>query len=132
MMEFTTPTSYGSSVVNVSAVVTADSIVYAGAKGTVKHLTSKHDAETDWPEPTAMEFNFTEETMGNKKVSAKIATEWEKRLDRVDVMAEVPAIVKKIIGGAVGTRPFVYQVRLSCNIPPQSNSHSTRRRPPWP
>jgi len=109
MMEFTTPPSYGSSVANVSAVVTSDTIVYAGARGVSKHTSSKDDPEKNWPEPTAMDFDFTEEEVNGKKVSAKISAVWSKRLDRVDVMAEVPEFVKKIISGAAGTRPFIYQ-----------------------
>ena len=29
--------------------------------------------------------------------------------DRVDVMAEVPGFVKKIVAGAAGTKPYIYQ-----------------------
>ena len=34
----------------------------------------------------------------------------DQRLDRIDVMAEVPGFVKKIVGAAVGTKPYIYQV----------------------
>jgi hypothetical protein len=31
------------------------------------------------------------------------------RLDRVDIMAEVPGFVKNIVAAAVGTKPYIYQ-----------------------
>ncbi len=41
------------------------------------------------------------------------------RIDRVDIMAEVPKFVKQIVAGAAGTRPYIYQVGTFRHEPKQ-------------
>ena len=100
MMEFTTPPSYGSSVVNVSAIATDGAIVCAGAKGAVTHASTNDDP--DWPEPKAAKFEWHGTDDKGAKVDAEIAGDLGPRVDKVDVMAEVPGFVKTIVGGVVG------------------------------
>lgn len=110
MMEFTTPRSYGTTTVNVGGIVTDDTngegkIISAGASGTIKHLESKMDTANDWPEPVS----FRAEWENGKAVAEG---KYGERLDRIDVMAEVPGFVKTIVASAAGTKPFIYQVSL--------------------
>ena len=100
MMEFTTPPSYGASVVNVGGIATDDAIVCAGAMGKVTHTATRDDP--DWPEPSAVKFGWHGATSGGEKVEAELAGELGTRMDKVDVMAEVPGFVKTIVGGVVG------------------------------
>ncbi|KAL7266121.1 putative cell survival pathways protein [Rhizina undulata] len=109
MMEFTTPPSYGSSVVNVCAIVKDGEVVTVSTKGTAEHTETKRDVEADWPEPSAVKFLWPGTTKDGKEVVATIEGPIGPRLDRVDVMAEVPQFVKKIVAGAAGTRPYIYQ-----------------------
>lgn len=113
MMEFTTPPSYGSTVVNVGGIVTDGEIITAGSSNSVTHLTTKGDAENDWPEPETVKFQWSGKTKDGKDVTAVLEGPLDERLDKVDVMAEVPGFVKKIVAGAVGTKPYIYQV--SCH-----------------
>lgn len=110
MMEFTTPAAYASTRVNVGGVVRDNEIVYAGATNTVKHLESKEDPETNWPEPISMEYKWEGKTK-NGQLSATLSGPLGDRLDRIDVLFNIPSIIKSLVGGVVGTKPYVYQVR---------------------
>lgn len=112
MMEYTTPPSYGSTVVNVGGIAQDGEIICAGSSNTAKHTEIKGDPENDWPEPGAARYSWTGETKDGKTVSAELEGSLGKRLDRIDVMAKVPSFVKTIVGGVVGTKPYIYQVRI--------------------
>ena len=108
-MEFTTPTSYGSTVVRVGAVATDGKLLFAGTSGDVKHTETKQDTDNDWLEPTAIDYHWEGKTEDGKDAVANISTKVE-RWDRVDVMAEVPGFVKSIVATAAGTKPYIYQL----------------------
>lgn len=114
MMEYTTPPSYGSTVVNVGGILRDGEIVLAGCNSTATHTSTKADSENDWPEPATIKFEWTGTTKDGKPVEAVIEGALEDRLDRIDVMAEVPGFVKKIVAGAAGTKPYIYQVCRPC------------------
>jgi hypothetical protein len=109
MMEFTTPASYGSTVVRVGGITTDDKVIFAGTTGLeVKHIDTKQDADNDWLVPTTASYSWTGKTTDGKDFSAKIAGPLGEP-DRVDVMAEVPGFVKTIVASAAGTKPYIYQ-----------------------
>ena len=112
MMEFTTPPSYGSTVVAVGGIAKDGEIVCAGTSLSATHVESTHDSENDWPEPKTIRFSWDCKTKDGKDVSAVVEGSLGKRLDRIDIMAEVPRIVKAIAGSVAGTRPYIYQVRI--------------------
>jgi hypothetical protein len=109
-MEFTTPLSYGNTVVRVGGIATEDKLLLAGTSGMdVKHTESKQDADNEWPEPTATSYHWEGKTEDGKEISAELAGSLTPRFDRVDVMAEVPGFVKTIVASAAGTKPYIYQ-----------------------
>lgn len=110
MMEFTTPPSYGLTKVNVGGIATDSCTVIAGSGFESQHVTTKQDSENDWPEPNEVRFFWKGTNKDGKEVEATIEGPLGERIDRVDVMAEVPGFVKKIVAGAVGTKPYIYQV----------------------
>ena len=110
LMEYTTPPSYGSTVVNVGAIVSGEKLIYAGALNTAAHTHSKQDADVNWPQPTAVSFKWNSGADG--PVHAELPIDVPERTDRIDVMHEVPGFVKQIVGAAAGTRPYIYQVSL--------------------
>ncbi|MCJ1408215.1 putative cell survival pathways protein [Ptychographa xylographoides] len=109
MMEYTTPPSYGSSVVNVGGLAQDGKIICAGSSNLASHLEIKTDVDNEWPEPASVNFQWSGMTSDGKPVTAELAGSLGTRLDKVDVMAEVPGFVKAIIGGVVGTKPYIYQ-----------------------
>lgn len=109
MMEFTTPPSYGSTIVNVGSVTKDGAIVGAGCDNTATHVSTNPDPESEWPAPKDVKYNWTFKDKDGKDVEASIEVDVGERLDRVDVMAEVPAFVKTIVANAAGTRPYVFQ-----------------------
>ncbi|KAL9129038.1 MAG: hypothetical protein Q9217_002408 [Psora testacea] len=109
MMEYTTPPSYGSTVVNVGGIATDGKIICAGSGNTATHTKAKQDVENEWPEPEEVKFTWSGITKDNETVSAVLEGSLGRRLDRVDVMAKVPGFIKTIVGGAVGTKPYIYQ-----------------------
>lgn len=110
MMEHTTPPSYGSTVVNVGGIVKDGEIITAGCTNKATHTRTKQDDQNSWPEPEAARFEWSGKTKDGKPVEALLETELEDRLDKIDVMAEVPGFVKQIVAGAAGTKPYIYQV----------------------
>ena len=110
MMEYTTPPSYGSTVVNVGGLVSDGEIICAGSSNSASHTEVRGDPDNDWPEPGAVKFLWSGKTKDGKDCAAKLSGSLGKRLDRVDVMAEVPKFVKNIVGNVAGTKPYIYQV----------------------
>ena len=115
MMEYTTPPSYGSTVVNVGGIATDGKILCAGSSNSAKHSEIKGDPENSWPEPGAVAFSWNGTDASGQAVEALVEGSLGTRLDRVDVMAEVPKFVKQIVAGAAGTKPYIYQVRFLIN-----------------
>ncbi|KAF1990756.1 oxidative stress survival, Svf1-like protein [Aulographum hederae CBS 113979] len=109
MMDFITPPSYGSTVVNVGIIATDDGIVLANASGKAAHTEIKPDPENKWPEPTATKYDWTGKSSDGKDVSAELVGPLVPKLDRVDIMAEVPRFVKQIVAASAGTKPYIYQ-----------------------
>ncbi|KAI4185254.1 MAG: hypothetical protein L6R41_004237 [Letrouitia leprolyta] len=111
MMEYTTPISYGSTVVNVGGIAKNGEIICGGAANSVQHAKIKNDPENDWPEPGAAKFLWSGKTQDGKSVNAELEGNLGDRLDKVDVLANIPGILKSLVGGVVGTKPFIYQFR---------------------
>ncbi|KAL2015493.1 hypothetical protein VTK56DRAFT_5365 [Thermocarpiscus australiensis] len=109
LMQYTTPPSYGSTVVNAGGIAKDGEIIMAGCNNEVTHLQTKSDSENDWPEPTTIRFSWTGTTKEGKPVEAVVEGDLEEKLDRIDVMAEVPGFVKSIVAAAAGTKPYIYQ-----------------------
>ena len=110
-MEFTTPPSYGETVVAVGGIVKKDQILFAGASPSTKaeHNEVKGDPENDWPEPSSATFTWQGKTSDGKDAKAVLAGDLGGRTDRVDVMGELPKFVKQIVAGASGAKPYIYQ-----------------------
>ncbi|KAJ5327277.1 hypothetical protein MYU51_017781 [Penicillium brevicompactum] len=109
MMEYTTPPSYGSTKVNVGGIVKDGEIVYAGTTNTVEHLETAQDEGSDWPAPKSIKWDWAGQTTDGKALTAEVNGPLGPRLDRIDVMAEVPGFIKSIAGSVAGTRPYIFQ-----------------------
>jgi hypothetical protein len=130
MMEFTTPPSYGSTKVTVGGILKDGEIIYAGTDNKVTHSNTEQDPESEWPEPTSIKWEWSGKSADGQDVTAEVDGPLGKRLDRVDVMGEVPGFIKTIAGSVAGTRPYIFQVCFSFSalhdplISTHANSHS--------
>ena len=121
-MEYTTPPSYGSTVVNVGGIAQDGNIICAGTTNSAQHMEINNDPDNDWPEPGAVKFMWSGNTADSKSVVAELEGNLGERLDKVDIMAKVPGFVKTLVGGVVGTKPYIYQASLpkvdytSCSV----------------
>ncbi|KFY63538.1 hypothetical protein V496_03846 [Pseudogymnoascus sp. VKM F-4515 (FW-2607)] len=109
LMEYTTPASYGSTIVNVGAIVQDGEIIMANTSSKATHVTTKSDSDNDWPEPATVKYEWSGKTKDGKAVEAVLEGALGDRLDRIDVMAEVPGFVKTIVANTAGTKPYIYQ-----------------------
>lgn len=113
MWEFTTPPSYGSTSVAVGAVATEGKIITGGAKCKPEHTAVKGDKEIGWPEPSAATFRWEANGGG---ASAEVSAQLGERIDRIDVLQEVPGFVKAIMAQAGGLKPYIYQFQTKATI----------------
>ncbi|CRG84281.1 Survival factor 1 [Talaromyces islandicus] len=109
LMEYTTPPSYGSTVVNVGGVVKDGEILYAGVNNTARNLETTIDPESKWREPKAIRFTWDGKLKDKSDFHAELETAFDKRLDRIDIMSEVPGFIKSFVGSVAGTKPYIYQ-----------------------
>jgi len=109
MVEYTTPPSYGSTVVNVGGIVKNGEIIVAGSSNSATHTKTKGDTDNDWPEPEVVKFEWSGKNKDGKVVEAILEGALETRIDRIDIMEHVPGFVKSIVASAVGTKPYIYQ-----------------------
>ncbi|CAI4210736.1 unnamed protein product [Parascedosporium putredinis] len=109
LMEFTTPPSYGSTSVCIGIIAKENEILSVSCDSTVTHIQTAGDPATDWPAPSEAKYTWAGKTKDGAEVTGVIEGVLGQRLDRIDVMAEVPGFVKKIVQTAAGTKPYVYQ-----------------------
>lgn len=109
LMNFTTPPSYASTSVTVGGIASKGAILIAGSDSTVEHTKVKGDAEVDWPEPSDIKYTWSGISADDEDITAVLEGPLGTRLDRKDVMGELPAFVKSLASAAVGTRPYIYQ-----------------------
>jgi len=110
MMEYTTPPSYGSTVVNVGGIATEGRILCAGSNNAACHTKVTADTQNDWQAPEEVNFSWNGVSKDKEIVHAVLEGSLGERLDKVDVMAKVPGFIKTIVGGVAGTKPYIYQV----------------------
>lgn len=110
MMELITPPSYGTTTVTVGGLVKGSDIITAGTDHTATWTKVKQDPECDWTDAEECKFEWRGKTKDGKTVYAVVEGPLDTKLDRVDIMAEVPGFIKTIVAGAAGTKPYIYQV----------------------
>lgn len=112
VMEFTTPPSYGSCKVSIGAATHNDKLLFTAIDCKTEHIEPEID-EVGWPAPKKIEFDLegpAPEAESNKPTaSAHLNADLSHLIERVDVMAEIPAFVKKVVTGVSGAKPFIYQ-----------------------
>lgn len=138
MMEFTTTSSYGRKTINVGSVVVGDQLVAVVADGSATHLENEQeDTDTSYPAPGKIRWNWASsrsllpsngsedesntvsaeilldlQPEGSKAApagSAPAQRQFRGLIEKVDFLAHIPFVVKKVISYVAGTKPFIYQ-----------------------
>lgn len=86
---------------------------------------AEKDRETGYNAPGAIEFKWAGNKVAGEKsrVSASVsvpklgATVGEGGLiEKVDVLAEIPYVLRKTLAAVTGTKPYIYQVSVAINL----------------
>lgn len=86
------------------------------------HYDPKHDKDTGYKAPTRIEYTWAgpsivPESPGDVKAVLNIVTGDPQAsnglIEKVDVLAEIPKVIKTFIAYAAGTKPYIYTVSLT-------------------
>jgi hypothetical protein len=97
-----------------------------------QHLKQVLDGETDYMQPTELSFRWAGPSVlpdkpgsieGSLTVDLGTLEEPKGLIEKVDFLAEVPAVVKAVVSYVAGTKPYIYQVSSSW-IKPHSYKRS--------
>ena len=82
------------------------------------HHNTEHDPDTTYAKPKELQFAWSGPSLlkdASGKVSAELKVDVGSNaapkglIEKVDVLAEIPAMVKAVISYVAGTKPYVYQ-----------------------
>ena len=101
------------------------------------HVSASKDADTGYNAPTSIEFKWAGTARDDSgEVTAQIlqndlgTKEGQGGLiEKVDVLAEIPYVIRKGLAAVTGTKPYVYQVglpRITSIVATQTDSSTTR------
>lgn len=88
------------------------------------HLKSAHDPDTGYAQPTELVFRWAGPSLlldAPGSVDATLAvnvgnpTSPKGLIEKVDVLAEIPGVVKAVVSYVAGTKPYIYQVKNLSN-----------------
>jgi hypothetical protein len=141
-MEFTTPDAYGRRgsgsggvKVNIGSVVVGGKLVSVCAEtiwpdekpeegeivSRAFHHNATIDPETTYAQPREVEYVWAGPSLlpdapgkvsANLKIDVGTPTEPKGLIEKVDVLAEIPAVLKSVISYVAGTKPYIYQVQF--------------------
>jgi hypothetical protein len=84
-----------------------------------QHLEGVHDPDTGYRQPTKLLFRWAAPSIlpdapgsikGTLAVDVGSLTEPKGLIEKVDVLAEIPTVVKAVVSYVAGTKPYIYQV----------------------
>ena len=140
-MEFKTLDTYGKHgagsggvVVNIGSLVVGDKLAavtaetkWPGEKPTssvvsqTTHLTPEQDPDTSYRKPTGILFDWKAPSIipdapgaleAKLQVDLGSVAEPKGLIEKVDVLAEIPYVIKVAVNYVAGTKPYIYQVRF--------------------
>ncbi|WWC70096.1 uncharacterized protein I206_104043 [Kwoniella pini CBS 10737] len=89
-----------------------------GSISSATHIQAVKDKETDYAVPSSIEYKWSGDKEGSEKttVSAKITQDVAGAIvgeggliEKVDVLAEIPYVIRKGLAAVTGTKPYIYQ-----------------------
>lgn len=133
----------GGVIVNVGSVVVGGKLVAvtgetrwpneapseeAAVKSRTEHLDPTLDPETGYKQPGRITYTWKGASIipsvsgtvdANLTVDVGTPTQPKGLIEKVDVLAEIPYVIKAFVNYVAGTKPYVYQVRIRFTAPPK-------------
>lgn len=125
MMEFTTTAQHNHRKVNVGSVVVNGELVAVtmggsdvpeGSGNKAEHQQLQLDQDTGYNTPRNLNFVWAGPAISDrsKTVKANVQFDTSKGLaEKVDVLAEIPYFIKKVVNVVSGAKPYIYEVRAN-------------------
>jgi len=79
---------------------------------TAEHLHTEEDKETGYMAPHGYSFVWEGDRLdgaGRARATAVIDDVWSGLIEKVDVLAEIPKVLRKALASISGTKPFIFQ-----------------------
>lgn len=113
MMQFQTTKQYGSVNINQGSLVLNDKLVCVSIDNSVELLDMKKDEETEYDIPQTVKMTWKGKTIKQegeepKDVSIVIISEPKNLIDKIDVLAEIPYFIRKLVQSLI-VKPYIYQ-----------------------
>jgi hypothetical protein len=113
MMQFTTTKQYGGIEVNQGSIVINDKLVSVSVQNNVELMDLQKDPETGYAIPKHVKLTWKGHTIQEgdvpvKPVSVVMMVPLLNLIDKIDILAEIPWFLKKIVQTFV-VKPYVYQ-----------------------
>lgn len=108
-----------------------------GSASGVTHLNTTKDPDTGYAAPQAIKYVWEGPLQPSGELAQKVLADLTVQLgkpspvseakglvDKVDVLAEIPYVVRKVVNYVAGTKPYIYQVRAPslAHFPPMRTS----------
>ncbi|KAI8988771.1 oxidative stress survival, Svf1-like protein [Pilobolus umbonatus] len=114
MMQFQTTKQYGSVNINQGSLVLNDKLICVSVDNHVELLDLKKDPDTDYDIPQKVKMTWKGKTIKenesdeSKDVSIIMVVEVKNLLDKIDILAEIPYIIRKLVQSLI-VKPYIYQ-----------------------
>jgi Svf1-like protein len=105
-----------------------------------QHVGGVHDPETGYPQPTGLVFRWAAPSVvpdapgsveGTLTVDVGSPSETKGLIEKVDVLAEIPTVVKAVVNYVAGTKPYIYQVSACAVVDHQFSRLTSHEMPQW-
>lgn len=143
IMEFITPKSYGCTKVSVGILTDTKNVLAMTIDNDFQHLEHKMD-DVGWNVPQELKLilegpstSVTDQQIKDDNVpetqkhKALLDVKLKTKVERVDVMSEIPQFVKNIVSGVSGTKPYIYQYADAENFSLQIDDCKTENGIGW-
>ena len=105
----------------------------ANDTSSARHISPVHDKETGYDVPTGIEFRWSGDRRDGKGTATATLTvdklginQGEGGLiEKVDVLQEIPYVIRTPLPAVTGTKPYIYQVCICVLLYPASTNPST-------
>jgi hypothetical protein len=93
-----------------------------------EHLDVAKDVDTGYMAPHGLSFVWEGDRLdgaGRARAVTTVQDVWSGLVEKVDVLAEIPAILRKALAAATGTKPFIFQYHNKATLNIETDGKTT-------